>query len=441
MTLAPERLAPEQPVVADDLAALAVETGEPAAGERMSARERLRLVLVLGFLIALGPLTIDMYLPSLPTITADLHSTAAAVQLTLTGTLAGLALGQLLVGPLSDALGRRAPLLAGVAVHILASILCVIAPNLAVLGTLRVLQGLGAAAAMVVAMAIVRDLFTGMAAAKLLSRLMLVMGAAPILAPTLGGIVLSWTSWRGVFVVLAAFGIAIMTVAAFGLPETLPADRRRNGGVVGTVRDYGRLFADRPFVGLIVVAGLSMAALFAYVAGSSFVFQEQYGLSEQQFGFVFGAGAVGLITATQLNVRLLRRWTPSQILVGALAFGAVAGLTLLLFAATGLGGIAGVLVPLWLVLASAGLAFPNAPALALSRHGEVAGTAAALLGAVQFGIGALAAPLVGVLGVGATAMALVVAGGMVAANLVLVLVVRPWQLPVDDPAPALAAAH
>jgi DHA1 family bicyclomycin/chloramphenicol resistance-like MFS transporter len=427
MTLAPERLSDTAPA--------------PSPGQLMSARERLRLVLVLGFLIALGPLTIDMYLPSLPTITADLQSTAAAVQLTLTGTLLGLALGQLLIGPLSDAVGRRTPLLAGVGVHILASVVCVIAPNLAILGTLRVLQGLGAAAAMVVGMAIVRDLFSGLAAANLLSRLMLVMGAAPILAPTLGGIVLSWTSWRGVFVVLALFGVAIITVAALWLPETLPSAQRRNGGVLGTVRDYGRLLADRPFVGLILVAGLGMAALFAYVAGSSFVFQDQYGLSEQQFGFVFGAGAVGLIAGTQLNVRLLRRWTPSQILISALAIGAVFGLVMLLFAATGFGGLIGVLIPLWVVLAAAGLTFPNAPALALSRHGETAGTAAALLGAVQFGVGALAAPLVGVLGVGATAMALVVAGGMVAAILVLVLVVRPWQLPVDAPDLAFAAAH
>jgi DHA1 family bicyclomycin/chloramphenicol resistance-like MFS transporter len=407
----------------------------------MSTRERLRLVLVLGFLIALGPLTIDMYLPALPAITADLHATAAAVQLTLTGTLAGLALGQLLIGPVSDAIGRRAPLLAGVAVHIVASVLCVVAPSLAILGTLRVVQGLGTAAAMVVAMAIVRDLFEGLAAAKLLSRLMLVMGAAPILAPTLGGIVLSWTSWRGVFVVLAAFGIAIITVAARALPETLPAQRRRYGGVMGTIRDYGRLFSDRAYIGLILVAGLAMAALFAYVSGSSFVFQEQYGMSEQQFGFVFGAGAVGLITATQFNVRLLRRWTPSQILAASLGFGALAGLTLLVFAATGFGGLAGVLVPLWLVLASVGLALPNAPALALSRHGEAAGTAAALLGAVQFGIGALAAPLVGLLGVGAVAMALVVAAGLVAASAVLVLVVRPRQLPVTaaETAPATAS--
>jgi DHA1 family bicyclomycin/chloramphenicol resistance-like MFS transporter len=307
-----------------------------------------------------------------------------------------------------------------------------------------VLQGLGAAAAAVVAMAIVRDLFTGLPAAKLLSRLMLVMGAAPILAPTLGGIVLNWTSWRGVFVVLALFGIAILTTTALGLPETLPVDRRRNGGVSGTLRDYGRLFTDRKYLGLILVAGLAMAALFAYVSGSSFVFQDEYGLSEQQFGFVFGAGAVGLITATQLNVRLLRRWTPSQILVSALAFGAVAGLALLLFASTGFGGIVGVLVPLWLVLASAGLAFPNAPALALSRHGEAAGTAAALLGAVQFGVGALVAPLVGVFGAGAGAMAAVVLLGTAAANLVLWLVVRPNRIPVEELSaaePVMVAAH
>jgi DHA1 family bicyclomycin/chloramphenicol resistance-like MFS transporter len=426
MTMAPERL--------DAAAAL-------APGERMSARERLKLVLVLGFLIALGPLTIDMYLPALPTITSDLETTAAAVQLTLTGTLAGLALGQLLIGPLSDAIGRRTPLLFGVAVHILASVLCVIAPNLAVLGTLRVLQGLGAAAAAVVVMAIVRDLFVGLSAARLLSRLILVLGAAPILAPTLGGIVLAGTSWRGVFVVLALLGVAILTVTALALPETLPVAARRNGGVLGTLRDYGRLFTDRAYLGLIVVAGLTMAAMFAYVSGSSFVFQEQYGLSEQQFGFVFGAGAIGLIAATQFNVRLLRRWSPSQILVTALAMGALMGLILLLFAVTGFGGLAGILVPLWLVLASAGLALPNAPALALSRHGEAAGTAAALLGAVQFGVGALAAPLVGVLGTGAVGMALVIAGGMLAANLVLLVIARPWRLAVDAAEPAVAAAH
>nr|BFE61030.1 multidrug effflux MFS transporter [Dactylosporangium thailandense] len=394
-------------------------------GELLPASRRFRLVLLLGFLTALGPLTIDMYLPSLPTITSDLHASAAAVQLTLTGTLAGLAIGQLIVGPLSDALGRRLPLLAGIGVHVVASVLCVFAPDLAVLGTLRVLQGLGAAAASVVAMAIVRDLFNGLAAARLLSRLMLVVGVAPILAPTVGGLVLKLTQWRGVFVVLAVAGLAILAATAFALPETLPRERRRGGGIAGTVRDYGRLFADRVYVGLIVVAGLSMAALIAYVGGSSFVFQDQYGMSEQQFALVFAGGAVGLIAATQLNVRLLRRWSPQRILAAALLIGVASGAVLLALAATGAGGLFGVLVPLWAVLAMVGLAMPNAPALALSRHGEAAGTAAALLGAVQFGVGATAAPLVGVLGADSRAMAVVVFGGMTAAVLVLWLVVRP----------------
>jgi MFS transporter, DHA1 family, multidrug resistance protein len=417
---------------------------EFSSGELLPARRRFLLVLMLGLLSALGPLTIDMYLPSLPTITGELHTSAAAVQLTLTGTLVGLGLGQLLIGPLSDAFGRRLPLLIGIGVHVLASVFCVVAPNLAVLGTLRVLQGLGAAAASVVAMAVVRDLFEGLAAARILSRLMLVIGVSPILAPTIGGAMLTWTSWRGVFVALTLIGVLIMTGTALFLPETLPHARRRNGGLVGTVRDYGRLFSDRVYVGLILVNGLALAALLAYVSGSSFVLEDQFGLSEQEFAYVFAGGAVGLIGATQLNLRLLRRWAPQRILAAALVAALVSSAVLVLFATTGIGGLVGVLIPLWLVLTAVGLAMPNAPALALSRHGEAAGTAAALLGAVQFGVGALSAPLVGVLGVGASAMAAVVLLGTVAANIVLWLVVRPGRLPVEVPSadkPALIAVH
>src|SRR4051812_10736820 len=326
-----------------------------------------------------------MYLPALPSITEDLHTTSTAVQLTLTGTLAGLALGQLAIGPWSDAVGRRGPLLAGLVLHVLASVACVFAPDVTVLGGLRVLQGLGVAASSVVAMAVVRDLFSGAAFARLFSRLMLVMGAAPILAPTLGSAVLRWTEWRGVFVVLAGFGVLLTTLAAVALTETLPPARRRSGGVVATLGVYGSLLRDRGFVGLVLVAGFAMAALFAYVGGSSFVLQEVYGLSEAQFGLAFGAGAVGLIGGTQYNVRLLRRYTPQRILVAALTGGTVAGAVLVGLAATGFGGLPALLAALWAVLTAAGLALPNAPALAMSRHGEAAGTAAALLGAVQFG--------------------------------------------------------
>jgi MFS transporter, DHA1 family, multidrug resistance protein len=403
-----------------------------------TSRERLRLVLLLGALIALGPLTIDMYLPALPTITDEFATTSATVQLTLTGTLLGLALGQLVVGPFSDAVGRRVPLLVGTGVHLLASLMSVAAPNVAVLGGLRVLQGLGAAAGAVIAMAIVRDLYTGRAAATLLSRLILVMGAAPVIAPTLGGWLLTFTSWRGVFAALALYAALLIPLAARWLPETLPAQYRQTSGVLGTLRNYRGLLRDGTFVGLILVAGLAMSALLAYVAGSSFVFQEEFGLTQQQFGLVFGSGAIWLITATQLNPVLLRRFEPRQLLLGAIAAGAAAALLLLAVASTGAGGLYGVLLPLWLVLLSVGFGLPNAPAVALARHGETAGTAAALLGATQFGVGALVSPLVGVLGNSAAAMSTAIAAGLVLSLTVLVLVVRPWRLADVEPEPVPA---
>ncbi|HXV93911.1 MAG TPA: multidrug effflux MFS transporter [Pseudonocardia sp.] len=411
----------------------AVEQGAAGRGKR------LRLVLILGALIALGPLTIDMYLPALPVITTDLATTEASVQLTLTGTLLGLALGQLIIGPLSDSLGRKRPLLIGAGIHVVASVLCAVAPGIAVLGALRVLQGLGAAAGAVIAMAIVRDLFTGRAAATLLSRLILVMGAAPVIAPTLGGEILRFTSWRGVFVVLALYTLVLIPIAARALPETLPPQRRRPAGLGRTLRVGAGLLRDRTFVGLILVAGLAMSGLFAYIAGSSFVFQGQFGLDEQQFGLLFGAGAAGLIGATQLNAALLRRFEPRALLLFAVVAATVSGLVLLGTALSGFGGLLGVLIPMWAVLFTVGLALPNAPALALTRHGEAAGTAAALLGAVQFGVGALVSPLVGVLGNDAVAMGAVIAGATGLALAVLLVVVRPWRL-ADLDADTTAAA-
>lgn len=414
--------------------------GSAMVGDLMTNRQRAGLVLVLGVLIALGPLTIDMYLPALPAIADGLSATASQVQLTLTGTLAGLALGQLVIGPLSDVLGRRTPLLAGLGLHIIASVLCAVAPNIEVLGALRVVQGLGIATTGVVTMAVVRDLFNGSSFARLVSRLMLVMGAAPILAPTLGSAVLRGTDWRGVFLTLAGFGVLLVVVAVTRLPETLPVARRRRGGVRDTLRVYRTLLGDRTFLGMVLVAGAAMAAMFGYVAGSSFVLQQHYGLDEQQFGLAFGAGAIGLIGSSQLNVVLLRRYPPQRILAIALGIGAVAGLVLVAVAVTGLGGLPSLLAALWVVLAAAGLCLPNAPAVALSRHGEAAGTASALLGAVQFGLGALAAPLVGVLGNSSTAMATVVAGGMLVAFAVLTWVVRPARLDGLEPSAAPVTA-
>jgi DHA1 family bicyclomycin/chloramphenicol resistance-like MFS transporter len=357
-----------------------------------------RLVLVLGALIALGPLTIDMYLPAFPRIAADLDATDSAVQLTLTGMLLGLALGQLVIGPLSDAFGRRRPLVVGLCAHATASLLCSIAPSVLLLASFRVLQGVSGAALSVVAMAVVRDLFSGVAVARIMSRLMLVIGLAPILAPTLGGLILSFTSWRGIFVVLLGAALLLVAVAVLGVSETLPPERRRPATVRSTLAAYSGLLRDRVFVALVLVAGLMMAAIFAYVAGAPFVLQEGFGLDARVFGVVFGLNAAGLTLTSQLNPLLLRWFSVAQVLTGAI-FGAIAAaFALLLAGLTGVGGLPAVLVPLALVVSLAGLALPNTPALALTRHGEAAGTAAAVLGCLQFGVGGMIAPLVGAFG-------------------------------------------
>ncbi|WP_224391161.1 multidrug effflux MFS transporter [Pseudonocardia sp. ICBG1293] len=390
---------------------------------------RVRLAVVLGALIALGPLTIDTYLPALPAVGRDLAATGATVQLTLTGTLAGLALGQLLIGPLSDAYGRRPLLLAGVALHVVASALVTVAPTIEVLAVLRVLQGAGAAAGTVVGLAIVRDLFTGRAAVGMVSRLMLVMGAAPVLAPTLGSVLLTWVSWRGVFLFLAAYGLLMLAVVTYGLPETLPPSRRRSARLGPTLRAYGMLLRDRTFVGLVLVAGFAMGALFSYVSGGPYVFQEQFGIDQATFGLLFGAGGVWLVVGSQLNPVLLRRFEPRQVLGGGIAAAVVAGLALLVVTATGIGGLPAILAGVWTMLLAGGFAMPNAPALALARHGDGAGTAAALLGALQFGLGAATSPVVGLLGNDATAMGTAMFASVALAGLALVLVVRPWTLP------------
>ncbi|MBB5166139.1 DHA1 family bicyclomycin/chloramphenicol resistance-like MFS transporter [Mycobacterium sp. AZCC_0083] len=396
---------------------------------------RTRMIVVLGLLVALGPLTIDMYLPALPRIADELSVSSSVAQLTLTGTLAGLALGQLIVGPLSDSLGRRRPLMAGIVLHMLASVMCLIAPNIVVLGVARSLQGVGAAAAMVVAIAIVGDLFTDTAAATVMSRLMLVLGVAPVVAPSLGAAVLLKASWHWVFAVLVVLAGLLLLLAVLALPETLPKSHRRPLKVKGILATYGSLFRDKRFVVLVLVAALGMSGLFAYIAGASFVLQGRYGLDQQEFALVFGAGAVALIGTTQLNVVLLRRFSPATIVVWALTASALLGATFVGLAAAGVGGLAAFVVPVWAILAAMGLVIPNAPALALSRHKEAAGTSAALLGAGQFGLGAAVAPLVGVLGNDELALAVVMTVGVVVALLALLAVgVRD---PGDDDAVAV----
>ncbi|QNN51954.1 Bcr/CflA family multidrug efflux MFS transporter [Nocardioides mesophilus] len=399
--------------------------GAPGRPEPLTRGRHVQLIVVLGLLIALGPLSIDMYLPAFPDIATDLSASTSAVQLTLTGMLAGLAVGQLVIGPLSDVFGRRRPLLAGLAVHLLASLLCAIAPTVAVLSVVRVLQGFAGAAISVVALATVRDLFTGSAVARTMSRLMLVIGLAPILAPTLGGFVLAVTDWRGIFVVLAGAALLLSAVAFFGLRETLPPERRSAPGVRSTLRTYRSLFRDRTFVALVLIGGLMFASIFAYVGSASFVLQDGYGLDERSFGLVFGLNSLALTVLSQLNPTLIGRFGTANVLTFAIFMSLAAALGVVVTGASGAGGLVGVLVPLGLVLGAAGLAMPNTPALALTRHGESAGTASALLGSVQFGIGAMVAPLVGLFGgTSAVPMGATMAGVTGLAALLMVLVVR-----------------
>jgi len=409
---------------------LIVESSTPE-GESTTP-SRVRMIAVLGALVALGPLTIDMYLPALPKIADDLSVSSSVAQLTLTGTLAGLALGQLIVGPLSDSLGRRRPLMAGIVLHMLASLVCLFAPNIAVLGVARGLQGMGAAAAMVVAIAVVGDLYADSVAATVMSRLMLVLGVAPVVAPSLGAAVLLKASWHWVFAALVVLAGGLLLLAALALPETLPASHRRPLKVRSIAATYVEVIRDVRFVILVLVAALGMSGLFAYIAGASFVLQGHYGLDQQAFALVFGAGAVALIGATQFNVVLLRRFAPQSIVVWALVAASLAGVVFVGLSYEHIGGLPGFVLPIWAILAAMGLVIPNAPAVALSRHPDAAGTAAALLGAAQFGLGAAVAPLVGVLGNNEIALALVMTAGMVIALLALLAVGVPATEGKDD---------
>lgn len=397
-----------------------VGDGDTGGSANPSAhRPNARYVLLLGLMCALPAVTSDIYLPSLPDVARDLHTTTTAVQLTMTGVLVGGAVGQLVVGPLSDRFGRRRPVLVGIALHIVISLLCALAPGIGTLIALRVVQGFFNAAATVVAIAVIRDRFTGSDASRLLSRLMLVIGVAPLFAPSVGGLIGGQWGWRAVFVALALFGAALWLAVWRRLPETLPPGRRRAAGLRTALRGYGTLLHDHQFVAIAVLPGLAMAVLMSYVIGSPFVLREGYGLSANQFALLFAVNGVGLVGGAQINASLVRRVAPIRILRFALPLLLVATLVLLIVALTGAGGLFGLLAPLWVTLGLIQLIPPNASAIALSRHGAMAGTAAAFIGAMQAGVAGIVSPLVGVLGGDARAMCLVMIASATAALLIL----------------------
>jgi len=358
----------------------------------------------------------DAYLPGLPELARDFGVSPSAAQVTVTTYLLGLALGQLLSGPLSDVHGHRRPLVAGMAVFTVTTLACSLAPSLYVLAGMRLVQGTAAAVGVAVGRAIVRDLYAGAAGARYLSRLMMVIGLAPILAPIVGGQLLRFTSWRGVFVALAVLGLALTAIGARLLPETLPRERRRAAGLGITLRTFAQLLADRRFVGFVLIVGLGGGAMIGYVAGSSFVLQDVYGASPQLYGVLFGLNAVFLVAGAQVNAHLLATRSPRSLLRVGLVMLVVAGVALVVIVSLPKAGLATVMAPLMLQMASWSFVQANALALALTDHPAVAGTAAALLGVSQYAFGAFTAPLVGLGGSGtALPMALVIAACAVGA--------------------------
>ncbi|MGW5348304.1 Bcr/CflA family efflux MFS transporter [Streptomyces sp. HUAS TT3] len=403
----------------------------PAPPTAAARRTGLLVVLVLGGLSALPPLSMDMYLPALPQVASALSSPAATIQLTLTACLAGMALGQLVIGPMSDKWGRRRPLLSGMVLYVLATAVCALAPTAELLIGFRLLQGLAGSAGIVIARAVVRDLYDGVEMARFFSTLMLISGVAPIVAPLIGAQVLRFADWRGIFVVLAAVGLLLTLVAWRSLDETLPPARRHTGGVGHALRTMRGLLADRVFAGYTLAGGFAFATLFSYISASPFVVQEIYGASAQTFSLLFGLNSVGLILAGQVNGKLLvGRVSLDRVLAGGLTVVSAAAVALLLMS-TGVFGPVG-LVPvaaaLFVLVTAMGMVLPNTNALALMRTPHAAGSASALLGTASFLVGAVASPLVGVAGEDtAVPMAVVQVACALLALACLLGMSRPWQ--------------
>ncbi len=396
-------------------------------------RTGMLVTFILGGLSALTPLSMDMYLPALPQVTEVLNSPAATIQLTLTACLAGMALGQLVIGPMSDRWGRRRPLLTGMVVYVLATAICALAPTAELLIAFRLLQGLAGAAAVVIARAVVRDLYDGDEMARFFSTLMLISGAAPIVAPLIGGQVLRFSDWRGVFVVLTAVGAVLTLLVWRSLGETLPPERRHTGGVGSALRTMRGLLGDRVFTGYTLTGGFAFAVLFSYIAASPFVMQEIHGASPQSFALLFGLNSVGLIGVGQINGKLLvGRVSLDKTLAVGLAIITTAAVSLLLMS-TGVFGEVG-LIPiaaaLFVLMSAMGIVLPNTNTQALTRTPHAAGSASALLGTSSFLVGAIASPLVGIAGEDtAVPMAVVQLACSLLALSSFLFLCRPWHSP------------
>jgi len=372
-------------------------TASPLDTEQVQPRSHLRLYLLLGALIAFPSLSIDMYLPAFPAIQAWFHTGAGQVQRTLSVFSFGFAIGQLFFGPLSDRLGRRGPLIAGIALYLAGVLGVLLAPNIEIFTVARLVQALGGCAAALIGRAMVRDLFPANEAARVFSTLMLIMGLAPILAPLIGGQLLLISGWQGIFYLLFAFAALSLVAVVLTLPESLPEARRVRHGLGEVFAVYGRLLTDRQFFAYSLSLAFASSGMFAYITGSPFVFIRLHGVPPEYYGWLFGSNALGLIACSQFNRYLLRRHADTTILRHALVVTAAAGICLGLVALFDVGGLAGLMAPLFVCIASLGFIMPNATAAALSRSGGHAGSAVALLTSIQFTAASTASAVVSAL--------------------------------------------
>jgi DHA1 family bicyclomycin/chloramphenicol resistance-like MFS transporter len=354
-----------------------------------------RTTLILSALVAFAPMSIDMYLPALPALERYFATDTASVQHTLAAFFVGLAIGQLLYGPIADRYGRKPPLYFGLTLYVIASAACALAPGIGSLIVLRFLQAVSGCAGMVVARAVVRDLYDRQESARVFSILLMVMGIAPIVAPLAGGYLLTWLGWRSIFWVLALFGVACLIAVKWRLPETVPQDQPRVP-LSKALENYAGLLADRRYLGYALSGGFGQAGMFAYISGSPFVFIDLYGVPAQYYGWLFGLNATGIIAFTQANRHLLLHYDADRVLDSGNLAGFLMCLLLLAAAVSNAAGLIGILVPLFFVVSLRGLTFPNASAGAMAPFPEKAGSASALLGSVQFAIAAIASAAVGV---------------------------------------------
>lgn len=364
---------------------------------KLAGMKRSRFIILLGALTALIPFTIDMYLPAFPALAEVYQTNASAVQLSLTACLLGLAFGQLVTGPLSDSLGRRKPLIIFLIAYAIASVACIFAPNIYAFVGLRFVQGFAASAGLVISRAIVRDVSSGAELTRLFALLMVVNNLVPLLAPSVGSAVLLFADWKGIFLILTLLGLVLLMISALRLEETLPPERRVPGNLKETLSNFSIIIKKRRFTGYALAQGLLIGGVFAYVAGTPFIYQNIYGVSPQVFSILFGMNGIGLIFGSYAVGRFSYVWSEKKFLEVALYSATAAGAVLLAVVLVD-GPLWAVVIPIFFFVTSIGVVGTASFTLAMEEQSRVAGSASALLGLLPFVLGAIAAPLVGAAG-------------------------------------------